>query len=161
MQLAASLGHLTGTDVSSEMIAIANERKAATSCPNVTFMVADEHCACWQDRQFDAVLAFNLLHLVRDRPTLLQSVGRALKPGGLFITKTPCLSEMSAVVRLAIPLMKLFGKAPFLSFFTAHELVCELAASRFSIIESSRHGSGKRDFRVFIAARKAEIHPRL
>lgn len=156
LRLAHSIGHITGTDISSEMIAIANERKVAAACPNATFMVTDGRSTPWPDQQFDAVLAFNLLHLIKDRPRLFQSVGRALRPGGLFISKTPCLSEMNAVIRLAIPLMKLLGKAPSLSFFTADELASELTASRFSIIDQARHGSGRTDFRVFIAARKTE-----
>lgn len=156
LRLAPSIGHVTGTDISSEMIAIANERKAAAGCPNVTFMVSDGHRSPWPDQAFDAVLAFNLLHLIKDRPRFFQSVGRVLKPGGLFITKTPCLSEMNAVIRLAIPLMRLIGKAPSLSFFTADELASQLTAGCFSIVDQARHGSGRTDFRVFIAARKAD-----
>ncbi|MDP3254478.1 MAG: methyltransferase domain-containing protein [Bosea sp. (in: a-proteobacteria)] len=156
LRLAPSIGHITGTDISSEMIAIANERKAAAACPNATFMAMDGRSAPWPDQSFDVVLAFNLLHLIQDRPTLFQSVGRILKPGGLFITKTPCLSDMNAVIRLAIPLMRLFGKAPSLSFFTANELAGALAASGFSILEQARHASGRGDFRVFIAARKTD-----
>jgi ubiquinone/menaquinone biosynthesis C-methylase UbiE len=139
------------------MITIANERKAAAACTNAKFMVTDGRSAHWPDHQFDAVLAFNLLHLIKDRPILFQFVGRVLKPGGLFITKTPCLSEMNTVIRFAIPLMQLIGKAPYLSFFTAEDLASELAASRFLIFEEARHGSSKKDFRVFIAARKAEF----
>ncbi|OYW60669.1 MAG: hypothetical protein B7Z40_19680 [Bosea sp. 12-68-7] len=157
LRLAPAIGHITGTDISREMISLANARKAAAGCTNATFTVTDERCAPWPDQQFDAVLAFNLLHLVRDRTALLQSVGRVLKPGGLFITKTPCLSEMNAVIRFAIPLMRLIGKAPYLSFFTAADLASEVADRGLSIIETARHGSGQNDFRIFIAARKAEL----
>lgn len=156
LRLARSIGHVTGTDISSEMIAVANERKATAGCANATFMVSDGRSLPWPDPAFDAVLAFNLLHLIKDRPRFFQSVGRVLKPGGLFITKTPCLSEMNAVIRLAIPLMRLIGKAPSLSFFTADELAGQLSAGGFSIIDQARHGSGRTDFRVFIAARKAD-----
>jgi ubiquinone/menaquinone biosynthesis C-methylase UbiE len=155
LRLAPSIGHITGTDISSEMIALADERKAAAACTNATFLIVDGRNEPWPDQTFDAVLAFNLLHLLRDRPSFLHSVGRALKPGGLFITKTPCLSEMNAAIRIAIPLMRLIGKAPHLSFFTADELAGELAAGGFSIIEKARHGSGRTDFRVFMAARKS------
>ncbi len=154
LRLAPSIGHITGTDVSHEMIAIAEARKAAAACPNATFTVANGCDPPRPDASFDAVLAFNLLHLIADRPRLLESVARALKPGGLFITKTPCLSEMNAVIRLAIPLMQYIGKAPSLSFFTADELTREVTAGGFSIIDRTRHGSGRTDFRVFLAARK-------
>ena len=61
---------------------------------------------------------------------------------------------MNAVIRLAIPLMQYIGKAPSLSFFTADELTREVTAGGFSIIDRTRHGSGRTDFRVFLAARK-------
>ncbi len=157
LRLAPAIGHITGTDISREMISLAQARQAAAGCTNATFMVTDERCAPWPDQQFDAVLAFNLLHLIQDRPTLFQSVGRVLKPGGLFITKTPCLSEMNAVIRFAIPLMRLIGKAPYLSFFTADDLASEVADRGFSIIDKARHGSGPKDVRIFIAARKAGL----
>ena len=81
---------------------------------------------------------------------------RALKPGGLLISKTPCLAEMNALIRFAVPVMRAIGKAPYVSFFSAAQLEAEIARMGFSIIERARHGSGRRDPRIFIVARKPQ-----
>jgi ubiquinone/menaquinone biosynthesis C-methylase UbiE len=154
LRLASSVSHIAASDVSEEMIAIARERAAAQGCSNVAFRVADSVDPDSDGATFDAVLAFNLIHLVADRRTMLESIHRQLRPGGLFISKTPCLSEMNPLIRLAVPVARFIGKAPFVSFFTALELETEITKAGFSIIESARHGSGGKDPRIFIVARK-------
>jgi hypothetical protein len=49
-----------------------------------------------------------------------------LKPGGLFISKTPCLREMNPLARVAVPVMQLVGKAPYVAILSAEELEREL-----------------------------------
>ena len=82
------------TDISSEMIAIVREKVSAECCANIAFEVARADAADWPDGTFDVVLGFNVLHLVAVRDAVLQNVCRLLKPGGLFISKTPCLAQM-------------------------------------------------------------------
>jgi hypothetical protein len=77
-----------------------------------------------------------------------------LKPGGLFISKTPCLKEMNPLVRVAVPALQLFAKAPFVAFFSADQLERDMMAAGFEIIERGRHGSRRRDARPFLVARK-------
>jgi ubiquinone/menaquinone biosynthesis C-methylase UbiE len=154
LRLAPHVSRIVASDVSEEMIAIARERAAEQACGNVEFKVADSLAIASDGATFDAVLAFNLIHLVADQAALLESVYRQLRPGGLFISKTPCLSEMNPLIRLAVPVARLIGKAPFVSFFTAAELEAEITKAGFSITESARHGSGGNDPRIFIVARK-------
>jgi hypothetical protein len=49
----------------------------------------------------------------------------------------------------------MIGKAPFVSYFSAPELEAEIAGAGFTIIERERHGSGRKDARIFIVARKS------
>ncbi len=152
--LAPSVARIVGSDISEEMIAIARERAAAANCPNASFEVGPADEPAEADGSCDAVLALNLLHLVTDRQAVLRRVHQALKPGGLFITKTPCLTEMNPLIRLAIPVMQILGKAPFVSSFTAEKLEGDMVAAGFAIEERGRHGSGKRDPRLFVVARR-------
>jgi ubiquinone/menaquinone biosynthesis C-methylase UbiE len=154
LRLAPHVGRMTATDLSSEMIAIAREKAVAQACPNVEFAVATPDSASWPGDTFDAVLAFNLWHLVADRTSALAHVHRLLKPGGLFVSKTPCLAEMNPLIRLAVPVMQLVGKAPYVAFFSAAGLESEIEHGGFTIVERGRHGSGRRDTRIFIVARK-------
>lgn len=158
LELAPSVGHVVGTDISGEMIAIAKEKAVARSCPNVTFAVSAAGRAPGDTMSYDAVLAFNVLHLVAERNAVLANVARLLKPGGLLICKTPCLSEMNPLIRLAVPVMRLFGKAPFVAFFSASQIEAEIAHAGFEIVLRERHGSGRKDPRIFLVARKP-AHP--
>jgi ubiquinone/menaquinone biosynthesis C-methylase UbiE len=154
LQLAAHVSRIVATDLSSEMIAIAREKAAVQACGNAEFAVATPERASWPDGSFDAVLAFNLWHLFAVRTSALSHVQRVLKPGGLFVSKTPCLAEMNPLIRLALPMMQLVGKAPYIAVFSASAFEREIEAAGFAIIERARHGSGRKDARIFIAARR-------
>jgi ubiquinone/menaquinone biosynthesis C-methylase UbiE len=154
LKLAPSVGHLTATDISSEMIAIAREKAATEGVANVSFEVATPDASSFPDAAFDVALGFNVLHLVAARDAALRGVHRVLKPGGLFISKTPCLAEMNPAIRLVVPFMQAFGKAPYVAFFSAEELERAIADAGFEIIERARHGTKGKDVRPFIVARK-------
>ncbi len=154
LKLAPSVARLVATDISAEMIAIAREKAAAEKCANVEFAVATPDAAPFPDASFDAAMAFNLLHLIEDRAAALRGVHRLLKPGGLFISKTPALKEMGFAIRLLVPVMQAFGKAPYVGFFSAEALEREINETGFEFIERARHGSGKKDMRTYLVARK-------
>lgn len=155
LKLAPAVARLVASDISQEMIAIAREKAEQEGCANAEFVVATPEAAPWPDASFDAVLAFNLLHLLPERAAALASVKRLLKPGGVFISKTACLSEMNPLLRLVVPVMQAIGRAPYVGFFNAEALEREIEAAGFEIVERARHGSGRKDARAFIVARKA------
>jgi ubiquinone/menaquinone biosynthesis C-methylase UbiE len=148
------VGQILATDISAKMIAIAREKAEAAGCPNVRFEVAGPGWDDLPDGGFDAALGFNVLHLVADRAAVLAAVHRLLKPGGLLITKTPCLKEMGLGVRLAVPVMQAFGRAPYVAFFSAEELERGITSAGFEIVERGRHGTRGKDIRAFVVARR-------
>jgi ubiquinone/menaquinone biosynthesis C-methylase UbiE len=154
LMLAPSVARIVATDISSEMITIAREKAGAQSCANAEFEVATPDAAPWPDGTFDAALGFNVLHLVAGREATLRAVHRLLKPGGLFFSKTPCLKEMNPMLRVAVPVMQLFGKAPYVTFLSAEDLERDLVAAGFEIVERGRHATNGRDVRPFFVARK-------
>lgn len=154
LKLAPSVGRIVATDISGEMIAIAREKAKADGVGNVTFEVATPEAAPWPDGSFDVALGFNILHLVDDLDAALRSVHRLLKPGGLFISKTACLKEMNPLLRVAVPLMQLVGKAPHVAFLSADDLQRAMRAVGFEIVELARHASRGKDFRPFVVARR-------
>ena len=160
LRLAPHVSRMVATDLSGEMIKIAREKATAQACPNAEFEVATPDHAPWPERSFDAVLAFNVLHLIAERASALAHVHRLLKPGRLFISKTPCLAEMNPFIRLAVPVMRLVGKAPYVAFFSAAELEKDIEGAGFTIIERARHASKRKDERIFIVARKTDSERR-
>lgn len=155
LRLASCTRRLLATDVSPGMIAIAREKLAAEPVPQLSFEVADADQGVDCTGEYDVVLAFNLLHLVTDLDRALASAAQALRPGGLLISKTACLSEMNPLIRyLALPLMQAVGKAPPVLWFDAAGLQSAIARQGMDIVSVERHGTRGKDFRVFIVACK-------
>jgi len=154
LKVAPSVARLVATDISQEMITIAREKAAVANCSNVEFAVATPDAAPYLDASFDAALAFNVLHLIEDRAAALRGVHRLLKPGGLFMSKTPALKEMGFPIRIFVPVMQAIGQAPYVGFLSGDELEREIAGAGFEIVERVRHGSTKKDVRTFFVARK-------
>lgn len=152
--LAPATGHLTATDGSGEMIAIAREKLSAGDPGNVAFEQAELTQADLPAGPFDAVLAFNLLHLVENLPAALQVLRGRLVPGGLLITKTVCLGGWRALLLWPlIAAMRLFGKAPHVTFLRPAELDRMVAETGFEIIETGFYPV--RSASRFIVARRA------
>jgi SAM-dependent methyltransferase len=155
LRLAPFTRRLLATDVSAGMIAIARQKLAAEPVPQLTFAVADAETPVAGPGVVDAVLAFNVLHLVSDLDRALELAMRALRPGGLLISKTACISEMNPLIPyLALPLMRAVGKAPHVLCFDADALRSAIARQGMDIVSVERHGTRGKDFRVFIVARK-------
>ena len=155
LRLAPFTRRLLATDVSAGMIAIAREKLAAQPVPQLSFAVADAETPLAGQGEYDVVLAFNLLHLVTDLDRALELAVQALRPGGLMISKTACISEMNPLIPyLALPLMRAVGKAPHVLCFDAGVLRAAIARQGMDIVSVERHGTRGKDFRVFIVARK-------
>lgn len=166
LRLAPRVHSYLATDLSREMVAIPRERLALQPTPGLHFRVADAVAATAQALKpapgqadagpsFDRVLAFNLLHLLPDLDDSLARLLQALKPGGLFISKTACVGEMNPLIpRLAIPLARLLGKAPPVQVFKAPTLLAALERQNLRIEAVERHGTKGKDIRVFVLARK-------
>ena len=152
IRLAPHVSRITATDISPEMIAIAEKRRGDGGAGNVTFLAAALSDARLESSAFDVVMAFNVLHLLEDLPDALTRIGKLLKSGGLLISKTPCLGDMSVVLRLVIPTMQLFGKAPPVSYFGKDALRRAMQEAGFDIEETGLHAA--RGHALFIVARK-------
>ncbi|WP_274923656.1 class I SAM-dependent methyltransferase [Pseudomonas aeruginosa] len=154
LRLAPATRRLVATDISEQMIAIAREKLASQPMPQLSFNLADADGSLSEDNSYDIVLAFNMLHLVSSLSQTLKLVVKSLKPGGLLISKTPCLNEMNPLIpKIALPLMKAVGKAPPVLCFTAAQLQDAMIKTGLQIISAERHGSKGNDFRAFIIAR--------
>ncbi|MDC0674370.1 class I SAM-dependent methyltransferase [Nannocystis radixulma] len=155
LRLGPCYGHLVATDVSAEMIAIAREKLAAAPQPNLEFQVVDADALAFGQASHDVVLAFNVLHLVSDLDAALTSVENTLAPGGLFISKTPCIADMNPLLgKVLLPVMRLVGKAPPVLCFRAPDLQAALTRHGLEIVAVEYHGTKGKDLRPFIVARK-------
>jgi 2-polyprenyl-3-methyl-5-hydroxy-6-metoxy-1,4-benzoquinol methylase len=138
--LAENVALYTGTDVSPKMIEIANSKLPDSGLSNLDFMVATSDSGAL-GATYDAVLAFNLLHLVDDLATTLKRAHDITRDGGLLITKTPCLGSKKWLFGPLIGLMKLFGKAPDVLLFKPAQLEQAIKDAGFEIIETGDYVS--------------------
>jgi ubiquinone/menaquinone biosynthesis C-methylase UbiE len=153
LRLAGAVRIYLATDISAEMIAIAEEKRAAGPVPSLAFRIATAEALEPEDGPFDAVLGFSYLHLVRDLPGTLRRIHALLAAEGLFISKTPCLGDMNPLIRLALPAMRAIGKAPYAGVFRTAELSQLISAAGFDVLATENHAT-KGNYRPYIVARK-------
>lgn len=133
--LAPSIKQLVASDSALRMVEIAREKTAAEAVGNVRF----DHATIFDEKlepgSFDGVLAFNLLHLLEDLPRALGRANQLLKPGGVFISKSVCLAEVTRLLGIPIAIMRLLGKAPHVELLTIPKLEGLITAAGFEIVE--------------------------
>lgn len=142
--------HIDATDVSSEMIRIAKEKRDAQGIDNVHFAVADMDDYALEPERYDAVLGLNILHLLDDRHKVMQNVMRTLKPGGHFITSTFCLREkvLFTLMDPLFPLMHMIGKWPRVQRINVSRLRDDIESAGFETVHTWQPGKGPVLFHV-------------
>lgn len=155
LRLAPSVDHIVATDISAGMLEQCRIRAAESNLSNITFTQSDVLNPTLQTGAFDAVFAHSLLHLLPDLPQALTAINAMMEPGGTFISKTVCLGESrglkAVAIRIAIPIMQFFGKAPFVASLTIAELEAAVVLAGFKIIESGSNAESNPGSRYLVA----------
>ena len=149
--LAPCVAEYRATDLSPKMVEIGRARPEAAGLAHLTFDVAPAREAL-AGGPWDAVLAFNLLHLLDDLPGALGQIRDALVPGGRLISKTPCLADLGLWLRVVVPAMQLVGKAPPVRFVSAKGLEREILRAGLEIVETGDYPAARAQ-RLVIARR--------
>lgn len=141
--LATHVKSIQGIDISSKMIEGAKRKVAERKIENVQF----EHITLFDEslkkESFDVVMAFNILHAIKENRQVVERIAELLKPGGLFITSTPCLKERIAFVnRMQLVFYLILIKAglvpDMLTLFRIPELEDLVQKSDFQIVETEK-----------------------
>jgi ubiquinone/menaquinone biosynthesis C-methylase UbiE len=136
IRLAPGVAQWTATDFSAEMVKIA---MAKPSGENVRFVVSGASNA-FDGGPFDAICAFNVLHLVNDLPAMLKRIHENLKPGGQLICKTWCFSDMKLSVRALFSVLRVFGLFPIAASLSATRLGQAICDAGFEIVDERLFG---------------------
>ena len=83
--IAAYVHSAVATDFSPKMIEAAKKKRVPE---NVCFLMEDATALSFADQTFDTVIISNALHIMPEPQTVLASIRRVLKPGGLLIAPT-------------------------------------------------------------------------
>lgn len=152
LTLSAFVGTYIASDYSPEMIAIVNEKRSEAKVANLEVSVGEICDGSLPGGPFDVILGFNLLHLLPNRRLAFDDIAQNLRPGGLFISKTPCLGGLYRVLEPVVAVLRMMGKAPDFHFLSPACLEQEIRQAGFEIVETGDYP--KRPPRRYIVARK-------
>jgi cyclopropane fatty-acyl-phospholipid synthase-like methyltransferase len=148
IRLAPHVAEWRATDFSQEMLRIARAKPAPD---NLRFMLADAQNA-FDGGPFDAICAFQVLHLVGDLPGTLAQIHTHLKPGGLMIAKTWCFAEMGLKLRSLFFALRALGLFPSAHSLTKADLRQAIRDAGFEIEDERIFGDNPHG--PYIVARK-------
>ncbi len=141
-----------GIDISSKMIQIANTKVEQGNNANIIFTRARVFDERLKEESFDLIISFNVLHLLDNLPLVIQRIYRLLKPGGVFISSTPCMGDKKILFGLLILLLRKTGILPHVAAISSTELHAEIIKPGLRIIEGEIVGKNKLNY--FVVAEK-------
>jgi 2-polyprenyl-3-methyl-5-hydroxy-6-metoxy-1,4-benzoquinol methylase len=146
-KIAANVKEIHAFDTSPKMIDVAKRKARENKIENITY----EQTTIFDDRykleSFNVILAFNILHLVKDTLRIIQRINELLKSGGLFISETPCMGQMK-ILSFLLYLPRKIGIIPYLKYLKFSELEGLVTKGNFHVIETEKTGSPPTSFIV-------------
>jgi 2-polyprenyl-3-methyl-5-hydroxy-6-metoxy-1,4-benzoquinol methylase len=150
-EIADNVKIIYAVDTSSKMIEIAKNKADNRKIQNINYTYTTIFDEKYKSGSFDVILAFYILHLLEDNQKTIQRINDLLKPGGLIISVTPCITE-KIFLNISLSLLSKIGLIPDIKSFKANELEDSIANGNFEIIENECLHQGIPQY--FIAAKK-------
>jgi len=144
--------HIHAIDISQKMLEIGQAKAEAGSINNVSFEQSGIDELNAEDASYDAVMGHSIMHLLEDKEAAIAKVYRLLKPGGLFVSSTPCLKGWMLILKAILPIGHFFGLLPKVKFFNEAKLIQSITNAGFTIDHQWQPGKGKA---LFLVARKS------
>ena len=136
-EIADKVHSIHAIDISSKMIEIARHKASQRKISNIVFERISLLEGTFKEASYDAVIAFNIFHLPEEIQTSLERIHKILKPGGLILSATPCMSE-APVLNRVLTFFSFLGLTPQLNAFSAAEMEQFFLAASFETIELNR-----------------------
>jgi SAM-dependent methyltransferase len=123
---------VTGQDIAPDMIQFAERNRSRYEAKNLDFVVSDYESLAFEE-PFDCAMFYDSLHHAVDERAALQSVFRALRPGGMLITHEPGTGHSGSPD--SIQAMQQFGVTEKdMPPFHIRDLCLEIGFSRFEFL---------------------------
>jgi 2-polyprenyl-3-methyl-5-hydroxy-6-metoxy-1,4-benzoquinol methylase len=136
IEIAENVKEVHTNDITSRMIEVAKSNAEARDIENILFANTSIFDERYNKESFNVLTAFNILHLLEDPQEVIGRINELIKPGGLFISATPCLGEKSAILALLLFLLSKMGIVPYLKMFKFSELESLITDGNFQINET-------------------------
>jgi 2-polyprenyl-3-methyl-5-hydroxy-6-metoxy-1,4-benzoquinol methylase len=134
-EIAGDVKEIHAIDISSKMIEVAKRRAGEHNFENVHFAQTTIFDERYNNESFNVILAFNILHLLEDAHPVVHRINELIKPGGLFISTTPCLGEKK-VLGIFLSILSKIRIFPYLKRLKIPELEGLIANGNFQIVET-------------------------
>ncbi|MBN1186738.1 MAG: class I SAM-dependent methyltransferase [Bacteroidales bacterium] len=155
-EIASKVAMIHAVDISSKMIEIANSKAINRRIDNIKFEKISIFDEKFNIQQFDVVLAFNILHLLKDSDNTIARIYELLKVNGYFITSTECAGENKrAPLNILVFILIKLGIAPYMRFYKTKEIEKQIINCGFRIIETESYINHNQP-NYFIVAQKID-----
>ena len=142
--------HIHASDFSANMLKIAKEKASASNIGNITFTRARAEDIEVAPGTYDMVMAHSLLHLLKDRDSVIASIKKMLKPGGTFVSSTACIANLWGP-RIFLPIGNMLGLLPLVRLLSAEDVARSISGAGFEIVEQWQPN---KDGALFVIAKK-------
>ncbi len=136
--IAGDVRQVTGIDISSKLLAIAEQRMTERGIDNVEFLLASPFDDRLQPASFDVLMAFHVLHFFEDTDVILERFASLLKPGGLFISETGCIGDRDRFLGVAIRTAGYLGLLPKITLLKDQQLQAAIVNAGFDIVDKTK-----------------------
>ncbi|MFZ6053278.1 class I SAM-dependent methyltransferase [Halocola ammonii] len=136
IELATSVKHVDAIDISSEMLELAREAATKKSLQNIDFHWTKLENLSVVNGSYSIVTTFSVLHYIENPTNFASQVHKLLKPGGIFISTTPCLGERKNLTNILLSFLSKIRILPPINFYKKRDLENSIVKAGFEIVES-------------------------
>ena len=147
--LAGYVKQVTGIDISSKLLTIAEQRKAERKLDNIEFIKTSLFDERLKAECFDIVMAFYVLHFFEDLDAVVKRVHALLKPGGLFISETACLGEKNKIAGNLVRFAGHLGFLPKINLLTTRQLERTMGQAGFILVDKVQFSESNAEYTLF------------
>lgn len=156
-EIASDVASINAIDISQKMIDIAKTKAEKRKIDNIVFEKNDIFNSKYRSNSFDAVLAFNVLHLLEMPEVIIERMNDLLKPNGYFISSTECAGEnRTSIINCMVFVFIKLGVLPHMTFFKTAELEKMIKNGGFSIIETESYYNHKQPNHFVVAKKRGD-----
>ena len=136
-EIAGNVRFINAIDTSAKMIEICKSKASECNIRNIEYARITLFDEKLKEGSFDAVIAFNIFHLLEEPQKYFQRIYQILKPGGFILSATPCMRE-APFLNHTLEFFSLLGVTPKLNSFTSSEMEQVFLNTSFKTIEMNR-----------------------
>jgi 2-polyprenyl-3-methyl-5-hydroxy-6-metoxy-1,4-benzoquinol methylase len=138
LEIAGQAKSVRGIDISPRMVEIAKRKADERQVKNAEFLQATIDDERLKKESYDIILSLNVLHLLEKPQQAIQRIHELLKPGGVYISATPCRGEnklTSLFIFVPIFIITRIGILPKTSLLSVNGLEKAITGGKFQIME--------------------------